>query len=538
MNHGRREEPRGCPALANPSGVVDSGAAFRGFRCAPPTAIHGEPRCGSHGGSRCCLLGRAKFSSIFTLHRIAFNILLTTAVTHAAPTYNDDILPIFKDNCTGCHNPDKLKADLDLTTYAGALKGGSSGAALKAGSPDTSLLYRVTMHLEEPEMPPKKPKLVDAQLNLIKEWIAGGALESSGGTAKKARDAALTMALPVAEEKPDGPPPMPENLPAVADVAVLAKPSPVIALAASPRAPLVAVSGHAQVLLYNTETKALLGALPFPERQPNVLRFSRDGALLLAAGGRGAHSGKAVVFDVKSGKRIAEAGAEASDAILAADLSPDRSLIATGGPDKLVRLYSTKDGKLQRTIKKHTDWVTALAFSPDGDKLATADRNGGLHLWDPKTGTILYTLAEHQARVTSLAWRADSLILASAGDDGKLILWDTAEGWAAKSFTPADGNRKDKPGRKTMLLKVPGVLSAEFAPDGRLATACRDNAVRVFNANSNPVAVVKDLPDIPTVAVFVNPGAQLLTGDFRGVLQLWEMKEKERTAVPAGELGK
>ena len=342
------------------------------------------------------------------MRHIAFTILLTAAASPAAPTWNDDIVPIFKDHCTGCHNPDKLKADLDLTTYAAAMKGGSSGAAIKAGAPDTSLLYRVTMHLEEPEMPPKKPKLAQAQLNIIKEWIAGGALESKGGTAAKSRDAALQMVVPSAAATPDGPPPMPENLPAVADAAVISKPTPVIALAASPRAPLAAVGSHGQVLLYNTETKALLGALPFPERQPNVLRFSRDGALLLAAGGRGAHSGGAAVFDIKTGKRVAEAGKEASDSILAADLSPDRALIATGGPDKLVRVYSSKDGKLQRTIKKHTDWVTALAFSPDGEKLATADRNGGLHLWDPKTGTILYTLAEHQARITSLAPNLDS----------------------------------------------------------------------------------------------------------------------------------
>ncbi len=470
------------------------------------------------------------------MRRIAFILYATAAVAHAAPTYNDDIVPIFKDHCTGCHNPDKLKADLDLTTYAATMKGGSSGAAVKASAPDTSLLYRAVAHLEEPEMPPKKPKLADAQLNLIKEWIAGGALESKGGTVAKSRDAALQMALPAADTKTDGPPPMPENLPAVADAGVIAKPAPVIALAASPRAPLAAVSAHGQVLLYHTETKALLGALPFPERQPNVLRFSRDGALLLAAGGRGAHSGGVAVFDIKTGQRVIEAGKEASDSLLAADLSPDRSLIATGGPDKLVRIYSTADGKLQRTIKKHTDWVTAVAFSPDGEKLATADRNGGLHLWDPKTGTILYTLAEHQARITSLAWRADSLILASAGDDGKLILWDTAEGWAAKSFTPADGAKKDAPGRKTMLLKVPGVLSATFSADGRLAATCRDNSLRIFNSNGNPLATVKDLPDSATAAAFVT-GGQLLTGDFRGALQLWDVKEKERTAAVAGELG-
>ena len=35
------------PALGNPSGVQTSIHASRGFRCAPPPAIHGEPLWGS-----------------------------------------------------------------------------------------------------------------------------------------------------------------------------------------------------------------------------------------------------------------------------------------------------------------------------------------------------------------------------------------------------------------------------------------------------------------------------------------------------------
>jgi WD40 repeat protein len=274
-----------------------------------------------------------------------------------------------------------------------------------------------------------------------------------------------------------------------------------------------------------------LGALAFPERSAAVLRFSRDGTLLLAAGGRGAHSGKAVVFDIKTGNRLIEAGSEASDAILAADLSPDRQLLATGGPDKLIRLYSAKDGTLVRTIKKHTDWVTALSFSPDGEKLATADRNGGLHLWDPVTGTILFTLAEHQARITSLAWRGDSVVLASAGDDGKLVLWDTSEGFAARSLSPHDAVKKDEPGRRTMLLKIPGILSADIAADGRLLTAGRDNTVRLFSASGNLLTVIKEFTELPTAAVFLNDPAALATGDFLGQLKRWQTKDKTATGT-------
>ncbi len=453
--------------------------------------------------------------------------LASPALAADPPSYEDDILPVFRDHCNGCHNPDKLKADLDLTSYATTIKGGSSGPAVKPGSPDSSLLYRVSAHLEEPEMPPKKPKLPDATLDLLKNWIASGAPESKGAPAAKPRDAALAMAAAPTPASPSGPPPLPESLLPPPDAAVLSAPAPVLALAASPRAPIVAVSAPSGIAIYNTSTLSLSGFLPFPERQPNVLRFSRDGSLLLAAGGRAAHSGTAVLFNIRNGSRVATIDSNSSDAILAADLSPDLSLIVCGGSDKSVRIFSSANGQLRHTIRKHTDWVTAAAFSPDGSKLATGDRNGGLHLWDPLTGTILFTLAEHQARITSLSWRPDSLVLASASDDGKLILWDTSEGWAAKSFSPHEGTRESK-GRKTFLLKSPGVLSVDFAPDGNLVTSGRDRSIRLFKAAAQPLATQKDLPALPTAAVFLHDGKSIVSSDFLGTLSIWSHDEKQR----------
>ena len=69
---------------------------------------------------------------------------------------------------------------------------------------------------------------------------------------------------------------------------------------------LAAVAGQKQVSLYNTDTAQLLGVLPFPEGIPHVLQFSRNGSVLLVGGGRGGHSGLVVLFDVKTGKRIAK----------------------------------------------------------------------------------------------------------------------------------------------------------------------------------------------------------------------------------------
>jgi hypothetical protein len=50
----------------------------------------------------------------------------------------------------------------------------------------------------------------------------------------------------------------------------------VTALAASPWAPLVAIGGQKQIVLYNTETLQPIGVLPFPEGFPTIIRFSRN----------------------------------------------------------------------------------------------------------------------------------------------------------------------------------------------------------------------------------------------------------------------
>src|SRR5258707_1025699 len=85
------------------------------------------------------------------------------------------------------------------------------------------------------------------------------------------------------QENVAGNPAMRENLPPEPFVPQ-AKRSAVVAMASSPWAPLVAVAGHKQVLLYRTTDHHLVGVLPFAEGLIYVLKFSRDGDLLLAGG--------------------------------------------------------------------------------------------------------------------------------------------------------------------------------------------------------------------------------------------------------------
>ena len=97
--------------------------------------------------------------------------LLAGLQTQAADkvTYEDHVLPILRNACLKCHNPDKMRADLDLSTYNALMKGGGGGEVVAGGDADGSFLYQVITHAEEPTMPPNG-KLSDKEIEVFKKW--------------------------------------------------------------------------------------------------------------------------------------------------------------------------------------------------------------------------------------------------------------------------------------------------------------------------------------------------------------------------------
>jgi WD40 repeat protein/mono/diheme cytochrome c family protein len=445
---------------------------------------------------------------------LLFPFLLTSAnAADAVITYDEHIKPIFREHCLKCHGDDEQKADLNLANFTAVLKGGSGDKAVIAGRASQSLLFQaITAEDDAERMPPKKAAIPAPQIELIRQWIQGGLRESSASKSLVAeRDTRFT---PTSDIKLDGPPPMPEALPAFTPPE-LKRPLPVIAMAASPRAPLIAVAGYEHVRLLDASTQKQIGALAFPEGQPNVIRFSHDGRVLMVAGGKPGQSGSVVLFEVKTGKRLATIGDE-TDAVLAADLSPDQQLVALGGSGKVVKIYGSADGKLRHKLTKHTDWITALAFSPDGKKLASSDRAGGIHLWDATGGGILLSLSEHKAAVRALAWRSDSRMLASGGEDGLLIWWDAKDGWP--TVTNSNAHPPARP--QGTYGKIPnGVLALAFGPKGELLSAGRDKHVRLWNANG---VSSKDFPwenTLPLQTSITFDGKGLFAGGADGVVR-------------------
>ena len=98
-------------------------------------------------------------------------------------SFAEDILPIFRGRCAGCHQPGGAgfeKSGLDLTTYEGVMKGTKHGPMVIARDPDSSNLMWLLDWRASPElrMPHGNKKLSTCDRNDIRAWIREGALNN------------------------------------------------------------------------------------------------------------------------------------------------------------------------------------------------------------------------------------------------------------------------------------------------------------------------------------------------------------------------
>ena len=98
-------------------------------------------------------------------------------------SFKDDVVPIFTGYCFSCHTPGGQGSDqsgLDLSTYAGVMKGTKSGKMVIPGDTDTSNLMWLLDWRGAPatHMPLGKRKLSTCERDTIRAWIREGAKDN------------------------------------------------------------------------------------------------------------------------------------------------------------------------------------------------------------------------------------------------------------------------------------------------------------------------------------------------------------------------
>jgi WD40 repeat protein len=164
-----------------------------------------------------------------------------------------------------------------------------------------------------------------------------------------------------------------------------------MALAWSPEGTLVA-AGRVVITIWDIESKNKVQTLEGHKGFIRDLIFSPDGQHLASA-----CMDKTVrVWDINTGKvlyslqpqglviylKSGPAVNPISLPISAVAFSPDGKKLATGGADRVVRVWDAATGELLHEYKGHRMSITAVAFSPDGARLLSSSLDHTIRVWD------------------------------------------------------------------------------------------------------------------------------------------------------------
>ena len=114
------------------------------------------------------------------------------------------------------------------------------------------------------------------------------------------------------------------------------------------------------------------------------------------------------------------------DEIMAVDLSRDQKLLATGGKDRLLRIWDTKTRKLITKFKGHVDTITSVKFDNENDNLYSVSADMTLKIWKTREMVYIDTHHGHFGWIFDLqAYSRDRVI--TCGDDRQVIFWKVVE---------------------------------------------------------------------------------------------------------------
>jgi WD40 repeat protein len=284
-------------------------------------------------------------------------------------------------------------------------------------------------------------------------------------------------------------------------------------LAFAPDHKTLASTGHdGTTRLWDVATgqqQAKFGVNPFTS---TAVAYADQGKVLITAQGMGDGQGWLRRWDVQTGK-VQRQVATHKGGILCMALSPDGTVVATGGYDRFVRFWNADTLVELGRSSLQPGWVNHVALSPDGTAAW-----GTFYGFRIRTGQIrglpqkfefheLLPRAGHESGVGFLAFSADGKKILSTSSDNEAILWDRQRG--------------------KELLRLSKGYHAALSPDGkRMALADvndRSKGISVFDTTSG-----KEIRHVDTAmqvfALALSPNNRVLViGGHDGAIQLMEL---------------
>ncbi|GAB3860473.1 hypothetical protein GCM10028801_23360 [Nocardioides maradonensis] len=159
--------------------------------------------------------------------------------------------------------------------------------------------------------------------------------------------------------------------------------------------------------------------------------FSTDGKHLAIT----SDDGSAAVYDMSGDRPRLQHRFLIKGLAIGASFSPDDSVLAVGGADDQVHLYSLESDQQLATIDGFDNAVYAVGFSPDGTRLAAGGADRTVRLFDVSDPShpaeIGSPLQGPTDTLYATTWSPDGTMLATPSSDGRVWLWQVSSDGAA-----------------------------------------------------------------------------------------------------------
>ena len=103
-------------------------------------------------------------------------------------------------------------------------------------------------------------------------------------------------------------------------------------------------------------------------------------------------------------------------------LSACGSMMASGGPESVVRLWDSRNGKRITKLVGHTDNIRDILINQDGDTVMSASSDQTVKVWSVTAGRCMYTLNMHNDSIWSLHSDHPRLAIIYSGDRSGLVV--------------------------------------------------------------------------------------------------------------------
>ncbi len=300
-------------------------------------------------------------------------------------------------------------------------------------------------------------------------------------------------------------------------------------------------STSARALWNRLQGEPLLASIPLPALG-NAIAIRADGGRIAVAGMDGAvrivsiptlqvektfSTGSAIVWDVcyspsggfaavaSDGSLLLWESEEMAPTILPAhakaarqvSCSSDGKLIASGGDDGVVRLWSIAEKVMVSQLRRGGPGVTDLAFAPDSKTIAIAVADNVIYLHDVDTGEVRAKLKGHSEQIKQVLFSHEGGHVFSAGMDATIRIWDTSSGEQIKKRMLPDG----------------WISSLALSPDGGRLIASNGKQATMLDAEMLSELGALKHESWVVALLFTPDGLHNASLSFQGVLRLIDM---------------